>query len=116
MFLYINDICSYHICYLVNVGENSALKQGVLQFLIDPAGHPLPLVAVEDIGEFAAMVLHRPTRYQIIYSDAVTKTPHFGLQNTSFLIHSPSNITPSSTDNTFFIHTYSLASLARKSS
>ena len=62
----------FHAGRLAALGENSALKQGVFQFLIDPAGHPLPLIACEDIGEFAAMALNRPSRCQHIHAYILT--------------------------------------------
>ena len=66
--------CFHAAGWLATLGENSALKQGVFQFLIDPAGHPLPLIACDDIGEFAAMALNRPSRYQHLHSDMILDT------------------------------------------
>ena len=48
-------------CFMDNfLDESMEFKQGAVQFLIDPDGVPLPLVAVDDIGEFAALAMHKP--------------------------------------------------------
>ena len=52
-------------CFMDNFlpGANSEPTQGTLQFLIDPDGVPLPLVACDDIGAFACMALHAPATF-----------------------------------------------------
>ena len=48
-------------CFMDNFEEESMeFKQGSIQFIVDPDGVPLPLVACEDIGEFAALAMHKP--------------------------------------------------------